>query len=175
MSQTLKKSAKSALENAYVPYSNFGVGAAVKMESGNIYTGCNIENASFSLTCCAERTAIFKAISEGETRFNEMAVICYCRDFGPDSIARKDNQLLFFQTHSWGTIPFARAYLKIPPALTISATLPRDLIGYSLLRVIFFRIWFSWSISNSSPVSTSLLRSSKLSKGIRNPPSTEFR
>jgi|SRR5690625_4248141 len=75
MNQTLKKSAKSALENAYVPYSNFGVGAAVKMESGNIYTGCNIENASFSLTCCAERTAIFKAISEGETRFNEMAVI----------------------------------------------------------------------------------------------------
>src|SRR5690625_6853285 len=74
-------------------------------------------------------------------------VHCYCRDFGPDSIARKDNQLLFFQTHSWGTIPFARAYLKIPPALTISATLPRDFIGYSLFLVIFFMFCLLLSIS----------------------------
>src|SRR5690625_185486 len=75
MSITLINQAKQALDNAYVPYSNFRVGAAVKMKSGNIYTGCNIENASFSLTCCAERTAIFKAVSEGESDFIEIAII----------------------------------------------------------------------------------------------------
>lgn len=67
--------AKEARESAYVPYSTFKVGAALKGKSGKIYTGCNIENASFSLACCAERTAIFKAISEGEKEFTELAVI----------------------------------------------------------------------------------------------------
>lgn len=59
---------------AYVPYSKFAVGAALRTSSGKVYTGCNVENASYSLTCCAERVAIFKAISEGETKFVEMAV-----------------------------------------------------------------------------------------------------
>ena len=59
---------------AYSPYSNFKVGAAVLFESGEIYGGCNIENASFGATNCAERTAIFKAISEGETEFEKIAV-----------------------------------------------------------------------------------------------------
>lgn len=67
--------ARKAREKAYVPYSSFKVGAALKGKSGTIYTGCNIENASFSLACCAERTAIFKAISEGEKEFVELAVI----------------------------------------------------------------------------------------------------
>ena len=67
--------AKKARDKAYVPYSKFPVGAALKSKSGNIYTGCNIENASYPLTCCAERVAIFKAISVGETDFLEMAVI----------------------------------------------------------------------------------------------------
>ena len=75
MVSDLIQQAKQALEYAYVPYSNFQVGAAVQMKSGNIYTGCNIENASFSLTCCAERTAIFKAVSTGETDFVSIAVI----------------------------------------------------------------------------------------------------
>ncbi len=75
MVNALFKQAKHALEYAYVPYSNFQVGAAVQMKSGNIYTGCNIENASFSLTCCAERTAIFKAVSTGETDFVSIAVV----------------------------------------------------------------------------------------------------
>lgn len=74
MKETLIKAAEKAKENAYVPYSKFKVGAAVMASSGNVYTGCNIENASFSLTCCAERTAIFKAISEGEHHFKAMAV-----------------------------------------------------------------------------------------------------
>jgi len=59
---------------AYVPYSKFQVGAALLTKSGKIYTGCNIENAAFPVSCCAERVAIFKAISEGETEFKEMAV-----------------------------------------------------------------------------------------------------
>lgn len=54
--------------NAYTPYSNFKVGAAVLTKSGNIYTGCNIENASYTPTVCAERVAIFKAISSGEKK-----------------------------------------------------------------------------------------------------------
>ncbi len=64
-----------AMNNSYSPYSNFKVGAALLTESGKIYTGCNIENASFSPTNCAERTAFFKAISEGERSFLKIAVV----------------------------------------------------------------------------------------------------
>jgi len=60
---------------AYVPYSKFPVGAALLTTSGKIYTGCNIENAAYPVACCAERVAIFKAISDGESDFSEMAVI----------------------------------------------------------------------------------------------------
>lgn len=67
--------AKKAAENAYAPYSGFRVGAALLCKSGKIYTGCNIENASFSPTNCAERTAFFKAISEGEREFEAIAVV----------------------------------------------------------------------------------------------------
>ncbi|BAC13707.1 cytidine deaminase [Oceanobacillus iheyensis] len=63
-----------AMDSAYVPYSTFPVGAALLTKSGKLYTGCNIENAAYPVTCCAERVAIFKAISEGETQFAEMAV-----------------------------------------------------------------------------------------------------
>ena len=67
--------AKDAMKNAYVPYSNFKVGAALLTKSGKIYTGVNIENSSFGLTNCAERTAIFKAISEGEREFETLVVV----------------------------------------------------------------------------------------------------
>lgn len=67
--------AKKAREFAYAPYSKFKVGAAVLTVSGKIYTGCNIENASYGLCNCAERTAIFKAVSEGEREFAALAVI----------------------------------------------------------------------------------------------------
>ena len=63
-----------AMDNAYVPYSNYRVGAALLTKSGKVYTGCNIENASYSPTVCAERTAIFKAVSEGERKFVKIAV-----------------------------------------------------------------------------------------------------
>lgn len=64
-----------AREKTYSPYSHFGVGAALLCEDGSIYEGCNIENASFGLTNCAERTAIFKAVSEGHTKFKPLAVV----------------------------------------------------------------------------------------------------
>ena len=66
--------AVKAMDNAYTPYSSFKVGAAILTKSGKVYTGCNIENASFSPTVCAERTAIFKAVSEGEREFSMIAV-----------------------------------------------------------------------------------------------------
>lgn len=63
-----------ASEKAYVPYSHFPVGAVLVAADGRIFTGCNIENASYSLTNCGERTAIFKAVSEGVTDFKELIV-----------------------------------------------------------------------------------------------------
>lgn len=72
--------AKEAKEFAYVPYSGFQVGAALKTKSGKVYTGCNIENSSFGATNCAERTAIYKAISEGETEFESIAVVSSAGD-----------------------------------------------------------------------------------------------
>jgi cytidine deaminase len=71
----LIQEALKAQQMAYVPYSNFPVGAAVLTRSGKVYTGCNIENASFGATNCAERTALFKAISEGETAFDSIAIV----------------------------------------------------------------------------------------------------
>ncbi len=63
-----------AMDNSYSPYSDYRVGAALLTESGKVYTGCNIENSAFSPTCCAERTAIFKAVSEGERKFEKIAI-----------------------------------------------------------------------------------------------------
>lgn len=73
--RNLIEEAQKARKHAYVPYSHFPVGAALLLEDGSIVTGCNIENASFGLTNCAERTAIFKALSEGKNQFRGLAVI----------------------------------------------------------------------------------------------------
>ena len=70
----LMQAAKQAYEYSYAPYSGFNVGAALLTKEGKVYTGCNIENASYGATNCAERTAIFKAVSEGEREFVKLAV-----------------------------------------------------------------------------------------------------
>lgn len=67
--------AKRARERAVAPFSKFKVGAVVRAKDGRVFTGCNVENASFSLTCCAERVAIFKAISEGARDFDKVVVM----------------------------------------------------------------------------------------------------
>lgn len=71
----LVKLAIEAREKAYVPYSKFKVGAAIEMEDGSVFTGCNIENASYGATNCAERTAIFKAVSEGHSIMKKIAIV----------------------------------------------------------------------------------------------------
>ncbi|WP_346887136.1 cytidine deaminase [Clostridium sp. UBA1056] len=71
----LVKLAIDAREKAYVPYSKFKVGAAIEMEDGTVFTGCNIENASYGATNCAERTAIFKAVSEGHSIIKKIAIV----------------------------------------------------------------------------------------------------
>ena len=67
--------AKDAIKNSYSPYSQYNVGAVLLCKNGNIYKGCNIENASYSLTICAERTALFSAIANGEKEFESLCVV----------------------------------------------------------------------------------------------------
>ena len=71
----LVKQAFSAMQNAYSPYSHYKVGAALLTASGKVYLGCNVENASYGVTNCAERTAFFKAVSEGEKQFSKIAIV----------------------------------------------------------------------------------------------------
>lgn len=95
----LIKKALEAQQKAYVPYSKFKVGAALIAEDGKIFTGCNIENAAYSPSVCAERTAIFKAVSEGNRKIKAIAVVAdsdytypcgvcrqVIREFGRDAI-----------------------------------------------------------------------------------------
>ena len=72
--QNLIAQAMAAKESAYAPYSRFRVGAALLTANGKVYTGCNVENVSFSATNCAERTAVYKAVSEGEREFSAIVV-----------------------------------------------------------------------------------------------------
>lgn len=72
--------AKKARESAYAPYSGYKVGAALVCDDGRVFSGCNVENASYGLTNCAERTAIFKAVSEGCTHFTRIAVVSDGKD-----------------------------------------------------------------------------------------------
>lgn len=96
----LVDAARAARARAWAPYSHFAVGAAVRTESGRVYTGVNVESASYPLTCCAERVAIYKAVSEGDARITAVAVVTDtsppahpcggCRqvifEFGPDAL-----------------------------------------------------------------------------------------
>lgn len=73
--ETLFKLAKEVMKNSYAPYSNYNVGAVLLTKDGNIYKGCNVENVSYSATNCAERTAIFSAIANGEKEFEAICVV----------------------------------------------------------------------------------------------------
>ena len=79
----LIEAARQARRNAHAAFSGFKVGAAIETSGGKIFTGCNIENASYGLTMCAERVAIFKAISEGETEFTRLAVVADTPELTP--------------------------------------------------------------------------------------------
>ncbi len=75
MTDSLIQAAIKVRENAHARFSNFKVGAAVQDDTGRVHTGCNVENATYGLTVCAERVAVFKAISEGARRFTRVAVV----------------------------------------------------------------------------------------------------
>ena len=113
MRETLIRHAAQAMQWAYAPYSNYAVGAAVLTSSGKIYDGVNVENAVYPLTLCAERVAIFKAVSQGEKEFEAIAVVTRnggtpcgsCRqvmaEFGTKTvvlIANQDGRLLHENT-----------------------------------------------------------------------------
>ena len=74
MADPLASAALAARENAHAPYSHFRVGAALEDDSGRVHSGCNVENATYGLTLCAERVAVFKAISEGARKFRRIAI-----------------------------------------------------------------------------------------------------
>jgi cytidine deaminase len=81
--EALIAAATAAREQSVAPFSRFMVGAAVETEAGEVYTGCNIESASFGLTVCAERVAIWKALSEGERHFKAMAIVADTESLTP--------------------------------------------------------------------------------------------
>ena len=82
--------AVAMLDMAYVPYSHFPVGAALECDDGTVYTGCNIENAGYTPTNCAERTAVFKAVSEGHLKFTRIAIAARTERFtAPCGVCRQ--------------------------------------------------------------------------------------
>ena len=88
--EELCRKAMDMLEMAYVPYSHFPVGAALECEDGTIFTGCNIENAAYGPTNCAERTAVFKAVSEGYRTFKRIAIAASTEQFcAPCGVCRQ--------------------------------------------------------------------------------------
>ena len=101
------EAAKAAREFAHAPFSNFKVGAALHTRSGKIFTGCNVENASYGLTICAERTAIVKAISEGEKEFDAITVVTDTEKLTPPCGACRQ-----FIWEFCGDIPVIMANLK---------------------------------------------------------------
>lgn len=82
----LMEYALQARQNAYAPYSGFAVGAALLCSDGTVYTGCNVENASYSVTCCAERSALFAAVSAGKRNFSAIAVAGGRQGESPDRL-----------------------------------------------------------------------------------------
>lgn len=113
--------AVNAKKSAYAPYSKFPVGAAVLTKDGKIFTGCNIENASFGLSNCAERTAIFKAVSEGSTKFEAIAISGDTDDFLPPCGACRQVLIEFFQEDARVILADSKNELTI---LTVKELMP---------------------------------------------------
>ena len=123
----LIESARKSRKRAYAPYSKFKVGAAVLTENGKIYSACNVENASYGLTICAERAAIFKAVSEGETKIQAVAVVAD----GPDAASPCGAcRQVIFEFGSKATVVMSNLKGQIV-IQEISYLLPR---GFSLQR-----------------------------------------
>ena len=120
--------AKSARENAHAAYSNFRVGAGLRATSGRIFGGCNVENATYGLTVCAERVAIFKAISEGERGFDAIAVVA-----DTDSLTAPCGACRQIIWEFCGDIPVVLANLKGKvEVIRMSALFPKPFDGSSL-------------------------------------------
>lgn len=117
----LVSAATAARERAFAPYSNFRVGAALRAADGSVHTGCNVESASYGLTICAERVALFKGVSEGHTRFVAVAVVTGVAGLTPPCGACR--QLL------WEFAPEASVMLAnldgVSEVLTVRELLPR--------------------------------------------------
>jgi cytidine deaminase len=133
MKRTYRKLAKAAQKaklNAYAPFSKFRVGAALLTKNGTIFSGCNIENSSYGLTICAERVAIFKAISSGASKFTAIAVVSDDQGFTPPCGACR--QVL---SDLAGDIDFvmmdSKERFKI---LKLSSLLPFAFTGKNLIR-----------------------------------------
>jgi cytidine deaminase len=133
----LIEAALAARRHAFAPYSRFAVGAALLTTDGKVYTGANIESASFGLTCCAERVALFKALSEGEREFSAMAVIAPAKG-GPMPCGACRQLLIEFATEAVLLLCDARRPQKVrkftvdellPDAFVEVPSLPRREIG----------------------------------------------
>jgi cytidine deaminase len=130
--RTLVKRARAAQRKSFSPYSRFRVGAALLTADGKVFTGCNIESSSYGLTVCAERTAIFKAVSEGKKRFRAIAVVSDDDGFTPPCgacrqvlmdlagdidfiMANGDDELSVLKLSTLFPHPFGSEYLLKPP------------------------------------------------------------
>jgi cytidine deaminase len=128
MNPALIAAAITARENAHAPYSKFRVGAALLDDSGRPHTGCNVENATYGLTLCAERVAVFKAISEGAKRFTQIAIVADTDQLTPPCGACR--QILW---EFCGDIPVTLANLQGKTEIIQLATLfPRAFDASSL-------------------------------------------
>ena len=120
----LMDKAKEASQNSYSPFSRFAVGAAVIASSGKIYQGCNVENSSFGLTICAERCAIFKAVSEGEKEIRAVAIYspnsdsCYpcgaCRQVMYEFQGDKEEEEIVVVTEKLGELEINKLSYFLP-------------------------------------------------------------
>ncbi len=114
--------AAAARKGAYAPYSKFKVGAALETRDGTVFTGCNVENASYGATCCAERTALYKAVSEGHRSFRRIAIVAATKEPCPpcgicrQALAEFSVKLEVIMANTRGKIQVARLDELLPLA-----------------------------------------------------------